>query len=117
MRSFALFYASCDSANSNVQIWKEPLNVAYAYKSTPSGQSTPLYAFPSYLPPGSLLSRIATNVSGSVLRTMERNQLIVQEKYRKQEERNALADLQFDSLDNEISTPVRANSKLFDRIF
>ena len=37
-----------------------------------------------------------------------RNQPIVQEKYRKQEEHNALTHLQFDSLDNGTSTPVRA---------
>ena len=35
----------------------------YTYKSTPSGQSTPLSIFPPYLPAGSLLSRIAANVS------------------------------------------------------
>jgi hypothetical protein len=44
------------------------------------------------------------------VRVRERNQLITQEKYHKQEEHNALAYLQFDPLDNEISTPVRADS-------
>jgi hypothetical protein len=60
---FREFYAPFDSANSTRQIWKVPLNAAYAYKSTPSGQSTPLSMFPRYLPASSLLSRIATTVS------------------------------------------------------